>query len=170
MIKISINIIIGFLFCGFPPTAFSTENPETYLNKELKLELGGFGLGIAEAYRDLNIPEKTTDLTSIKSCDLRSSVVESGNGYELYWFSNEKINNNIDPLALKISRNNFRLPSRLIIGDSTREDIVRALGLPASETGNEIIYFLPGYAGDDKIIFSLNNGIIESVSWCWFFD
>jgi len=162
--------LVGFLFSVFSSCVLSVENPEVYSNKELKLEMGGFGLGVVEAYRGLNKPKKTTDVKSITSCDLTSTIMESGNGYELYWFSSEKITNTRDPFALKISKRNFKLPSMLVIGNSNRENIIEALGLPASETGSNLKYFLPGYAGDDEIIFSLKNGIIESVSWCWFFD
>lgn len=167
MTRISAKLVIIFLFSGFLSLAFSTE---AYLNKELKLELGGFALGVVEAYRGLNTHKKTVDTKSITSCDLTSSIVESGSGYELYWFSNENITNTTDPLALKISKKNFRLPAKLIIGNSKRASIIEALGPPAYEKGNKIKYFLPGYAGDDEIIFSLEDGIIESVSWCWFFD
>lgn len=167
MTRIPTKLAIIFLLSGFPFLAISTE---AYLNKELKLELGSFALGVAEAYRGLNTHKKTVATKSITSCDLTSSIVESGSGYELYWFSNGNITNTTDPLALKLSKKNFRLPARLIIGNSNRANIIEALGPPASEKGNKIKYFLPGYAGDDEIIFSLEDGIIESVSWCWFFD
>ncbi len=145
---------------------------ETEQINELKFELNSFGHGVAEALKGSGkkLPPVKISPTNT-SGHIRTFVTEIGEEFEIKWSKGfDEQQNELFPAKLRLLKKGFRLPGEIVIGLSTRENIIAKFGKPISENDGNMHFLIPGYGEDDIISFNLKNGLLQSILWHWIND
>lgn len=131
----------------------------------MRIEFSTFGRGMAEALRSVGKraePKKTTE-----------HVIQSeqaGAYYRIKWITKKSAPDAPFPKYMRLDKVGTILPGDTILGKTDQAEIINRMGKPNQKDLERLIYQLPGYQGDDVVIFTFRKGKLSQVEWQWFVD